>query len=205
MCARPAHPELRADIVKAATRIVEDCGPDCVTMRQVAEKVGYSPTTLYLYFKDKDAILGEVMAAGFDDLADFCTMSEVGPLAVDKFRQRGRAYVVWGLMHQSLYQLMFETRVVAEPTPEQLGRISRAGVDSWRVLDEAIAAGDIHDVADPTEFGVALWAATHGVTALAIARRISAEAARAQPSELLAEATRLVDTLVDGMLASHVS
>jgi AcrR family transcriptional regulator len=205
MCARPAHPELRADIVKAATGIVEDCGPDCVTMRQVAEKVGYSATTLYLYFKDKDAILGEVMAAGFDDLADFCAMSEVGPLAVDKFRQRGRAYVVWGLMHQSLYQLMFETRVVGDPTPEQLVRISRAGVDSWRALDEAIAAGDIRGVVDPTEFGVALWAATHGVTSLAISRRISAEAAQAKPAELLAEAARLVDTLVDGMLASHVS
>jgi AcrR family transcriptional regulator len=204
MCARPANPELREQIVKTATRIVEGCGPDCVTMREVAAEVGYSPTTLYLYFKDKDAILSEVVVEGFDDLADFCAMSAVGPMAVDKFRQRARAYIVWGIMHPSLYQLMFETRIDTERTPEEIARISRSAVEGWQALDDAIEAREVRGIDDPTGFGVAVWAGTHGVTSLAISRRLSASAATAKPDELLAEATRLGDTLVDGMLAPHL-
>lgn len=205
MCARPANPELRAEILKAATRIIEGCGPDCVTMRQVAEEVGYSATTLYLYFKDKDAILSEVILCGFDDLADFCNMSAVGPSAVDVLRQRARAYITWGQMHPSIYTLMFETRVDVEWSPEDQQRATRSGFDGWRAMDEAIAAGELTGISDPTGFGVAMWAATHGVTSLANSRRLSAEAATASPGEVLAQAISVGDVLVSGLLSPHLA
>jgi AcrR family transcriptional regulator len=204
MCARPANPELRAEILKAATTIVEECGPDCVTMRQVADEVGYSATTLYLYFKDKHAILSEVVVEGFADLADFCTMSEVGPGNVDRFRQRGRAYVVWGLMHPSLYSLMFETRIDAEWSDEQMATVARSGGDGIALAAKAIEAGDLVGIDDVMGFCVAGWAATHGVVSLANARRISATATTASAAELLAEATTVSDTLSNALLAPHL-
>jgi AcrR family transcriptional regulator len=202
--ARPANPELRAEILRAATRIVEGCGPDCVTMREVAQEVGYSATTLYLYFKDKHAILSEVIVEGFSDLADFCNMSEVGPSNVDRFRQRGRAYVVWGLMHPNLYSLMFETRLDAEWTEEQMAAVARSGVDGIVLLGKAIAAGEVIGIDDPMGFCVAAWAATHGVTSLANSRRLSAQAAAASAPELLAEAASVADALSTALLAPHL-
>lgn len=202
--ARPANPELRAEILKAATRIVEGCGPDCVTMRDVAQEVGYSPTTLYLYFKDKHAILSEVVVEGFTDLADFCNMSEVGPGLVDRFRQRGRAYIVWGLMHPNLYSLMFETRLEAEWTPEQVAAVSRSGVDGIALLAKALESGEVRGIEDPTAFCVAGWAGTHGVTSLANSRRLSASAPTASAAELLAEATAVGDALTNALLAPHL-
>jgi AcrR family transcriptional regulator len=204
MCARPANPELRAEILKAATGIVESCGPDCVTMREVAAEVGYSPTTLYLYFKDKDAILAEVVVEGFRDLADFCTMSEVGPGNVDRFRQRGRAYVVWGLMHPSLYALMFETRIDAEWTDEQIATISRSGSDGIALATKALQSGDLVGIGDVVGFCVAGWAATHGVVSLANSRRLSVTAATASAPELLAEATAVADVLSGALLKPHL-
>ena len=205
MCARPANPELRAEIIKVAMRIVEGCGPDCVTMREVAQEVGYSATTLYLYFKDKDAILGEVMLGGFDDLADFCDMSAVGPTALDRLRQRGRAYITWGLMRPSLYALMFETRLEQEWTPEGVERATRSANAGWEAITDAIASGQLEDIPDSAGFGVAMWAATHGVTSLANSRRISADAASATPAQLLEEATALGDVLINGLLAAHLA
>lgn len=205
MCARPANPELRAEILKAATRIVEGCGPDCVTMREVAQEVGYSPTTLYLYFKDKHAILAEVIVEGFSDLADFCDMSEVGPGNVDRFRQRGRAYIVWGLMHPNLYSLMFETRVDYEWSPDQIATIVRSGAGGIQILAAAVEAGEVVGIEDAEAFAVAAWAATHGVTSLANSRKLSATAATASAAELLAEATAVSDVLSNGLLGPHLA
>jgi AcrR family transcriptional regulator len=202
---RPANPELRDEILKAATKIVEDCGPDCVTMRQVAEEIGYSPTTLYIYFKDKDAILQEVVADGFGDLADFIDQATVGPTPLDKVRQRSRAYIVWGVMHPGLYQLMFESRIEMSFSPEQTERIMRAPSGSIEALVEASTSGQLLRVADPAALGAAAWAAIHGVTSLAISRRLSPDSGSATPARLLEIATGVGDSLVNSVLAPHLA
>ncbi len=45
--------ELRSAILKAAQDIFLEEGFEKFSMRRLARKVGYSPTTLYNYFKDK--------------------------------------------------------------------------------------------------------------------------------------------------------
>ncbi len=205
MCARPANPELKAEIVKAATRIVEGCGPDCVTMREVAEEVGYSPTTLYLYFRDKHDILREVIVEGFDDFSEFASMSEVGPSALDRFRQRARAHIVWGLMHPGLYRLMFETPVEADWDPEETKRIDRGTDDSVRVLREAVRDGLLPKKTDALSVALGIWAAVHGVASLAISRRLfgGSGADDAAGAGYLKKVAALSDGMVNNLLASH--
>jgi AcrR family transcriptional regulator len=205
MCARPANQELRREILTAATRIIEDCGPDCVTMRQVAEEVGYTPTTLYLYFKDKHAILREVVIEGFDDLADFLDAAAVGPTPLDRVRQRTRAYVVWGLLHPGLYQLMLETRIETDFTLEETKRVTRGLVAGGRALSEAIEQGQLTGIEDPYVISSAAWAATHGVTSLVVARRFPDGAVSMSAPQLLEAATRIADALVNSLLAPHLA
>jgi AcrR family transcriptional regulator len=204
MCARPAHPELRGEILKAATRIIEDCGPDCVTMRQVAEEVGYTPTTLYLYFKDKDAILREVVVEGFEDLADFLASAAVGPTPLDQLRQRTHGYIVWGLLHPGIYQLALETRSMAGLTSEQGERMTRSAIEGAQALADAVAAGQLTGIGDPMKFGNVMWAATHGVTSLAISRRLVPGADTMTAAELTRAATAIGDTLINCVLAPHL-
>ena len=201
MCARPANPELRAEILKAATTIVEQCGPDCVTMREVAQTVGYSPTTLYLYFKDKHDILREVILQGFDVLADSCAQAMVGPSHVDKFRQHGRAYVVWGVLHPSLYQLMLESHLDFVWKPEDMERLGRMRVTVTQTLAEAIEAGEVRPIVDRERFLSAVRAALHGVTSLTVSRRLRVDLTDLTALELMEVATALGDDLVDHLLA----
>jgi len=204
MCARPANPELRAEIVKAATRIVEGCGPDCVTMREVAAEVGYSATTLYLYFKDKHAILREVMLEGFDSLTDFCANASVGPTSVDKLRQRARAYVTWGVLHPSLYQLMLESQVEAVWTPEQVARLTRMSPETTLDVTRAVAAGELAPMEDPARFTTVIRAAMHGVTSLTISRRLRVDMAEMSAIELMDVGTALGDELMNDLLAPRL-
>lgn len=206
MCARPANPELRERIVAVASEIIEGCGPDCVTMREVAEKIGYSPTTIYLYFKDKSAILREAVLRSFDDLNETCELSAVGPGPLDMFRQRCRAYVVWGLTHPGHYTLMFELPWemdwTVSWTEENADRLIRGRLADMALLAEAIAAGELAQDADLDLLEDAVWAGLHGATALAISRRLTAAIPDAGPTQVLAAATRTADAIVNALIAT---
>ncbi|MEZ5071515.1 MAG: helix-turn-helix domain-containing protein [Bacteroidales bacterium] len=56
---------LRGKIMEAASRILVREGYEGTTMRKVAAAIDYSPRTLYLYFRDKDSLLMEIVEEGF--------------------------------------------------------------------------------------------------------------------------------------------
>src|SRR5690349_13484924 len=62
---------LRTRIVEAARDIVSEEGLDALSMRAIAERIEYSPATIYLYFRDKDALLREVVEEGFHRLGEY--------------------------------------------------------------------------------------------------------------------------------------
>src|SRR5260221_1105760 len=49
--------ELRQAILTAAGTLFLEQGYERFSLRKVAERIGYSPTTIYLYFRDKDDLL----------------------------------------------------------------------------------------------------------------------------------------------------
>src|SRR5947208_303540 len=49
--------ELRQAILTAAGTLFLEQGYEHFSLRKVAERIGYSPTTIYLYFRDKDDVL----------------------------------------------------------------------------------------------------------------------------------------------------
>src|SRR5438045_3623781 len=57
--------ELRQTILMAAGVLFLEQGYERFSLRKVAERIGYSPTTIYLYFRDKDDLLFTVVDEGF--------------------------------------------------------------------------------------------------------------------------------------------
>ena len=57
--------ELRAKIIEATAKLLVEEGYEKTTIRRVAEAIEYSPRTVYLYFKDKDSLLMEIIEEGF--------------------------------------------------------------------------------------------------------------------------------------------
>ena len=43
-------------------------GYDSVSMRKIAQRIGYTPMTIYLYFKDKAELLDCLCEEAFEDL-----------------------------------------------------------------------------------------------------------------------------------------
>lgn len=57
--------ELKMKIMQAAADILIKEGYEKTTIRKVAQAIEYSPRTVYLYFKDKDTMLMEIIEMGF--------------------------------------------------------------------------------------------------------------------------------------------
>ncbi len=62
---------MRQAILTASTELFLEHGYHNFSLRQVAEKIGYSPGTIYLYFQDKDAILFTIMEEGCCSLCPY--------------------------------------------------------------------------------------------------------------------------------------
>ena len=62
--------DLRAKILDAARELFVNEGVEAVSMRKVADKIGYSATTLYNYFDDKEALLYALCDADFGTLQE---------------------------------------------------------------------------------------------------------------------------------------
>ncbi len=161
--------EVRQAIITASTELFLAHGYHNFSLRQVAEKIGYSPGTIYLYFKDKDAVLYTIMEEGVVRFASALSTAVATPDVRDRLARLGRAYVQFGIQNPAHYQLMFMQR------PDYLERTDSttpqtiAGIFAlWRsVVEEAMHAGILRQ-ADPTSTGDILWALLHGVVSIAI-------------------------------------
>lgn len=57
---------LRQRILDAAREMFRNEEYSQVSLRKIAEQIEYSPTTIYLYFRDKQHLVMELVAEGFE-------------------------------------------------------------------------------------------------------------------------------------------
>jgi len=163
--------DLRKKILEEATGIVYREGVERITMRALGEKLGYSPATIYLYFKNKDELLLEIAQDGFEQLADRQLPGFEANDPREALRRTARAYLDFALENPTLYDLMFQR---LQPAREQRDRHPHALAlfEAWNDLhDRGVQEGlfriEERDIA--TSFHLSLL---HGFAQLAIARRV---------------------------------
>src|SRR5262245_11495694 len=159
-------------------------------MRKIAERIEYSPTAIYFHFRDKETLLRELVDLDFASLAH--ELQKIARIAdpVDRLRKIGRAYVDFGMSHPNHYRLMFMTPHPADMKPEE-SRLMRGNPeeDAYAFLkgtvEEAIASGSFRrEFTDPDFVSQLVWAGTHGVVSLHIAKCKDAWVDWRDPTEL---------------------
>ena len=101
--------EVRGRILDAARDLFARDGYEAVTMRKIAEAIEYSPTAIYLHFKDKDALVRELCLVDFDSLAKAFQRIAREPDPLERLKKSGLAYAEFALEHPNHYRLMFMT------------------------------------------------------------------------------------------------
>ncbi len=162
--------EVRQAILTAASELFLEGGLGGFSLREVAERVGYSATTVYLYFDNKDDLLFSVSLEGFERFGQALKQAydSVGdPLA--RISAIGRAYVAFGMAHPAHYRMMFMER--GEFLSKENPNDCEPTINSFNVLVQAVheahAAG-VLNTKEPMNLVYTLWAAVHGLVALTL-------------------------------------
>ena len=124
--AAPARTELRARILRAATKLLAGKGRDAVTTRAVSEAAGVQPPILYRLFGDKRGLLDAVADYGFHAYLSQKHALAPGDDPVQVLRAGWDLHVDFGLTSPAIYLLMY-----AEPVP---GKKSPAAEASFQML-----------------------------------------------------------------------
>lgn len=164
---------LRASIIEAARDLLSEQGLAALSMRAIAERIEYSPATIYLYFRDKDALIQEVVQAGFEQLeatvrAELQALPE-GASAADQYAAMGKAYARFALENTSYFRVMFELPTHAEVhCPAEREGEAAAHHDPFGVLPllERAASEDFEGMGDVRRASVIGWGLIHGLTSL---------------------------------------
>lgn len=163
--------ETRQAILEAAIEMFEREGYEGFSLRQVAENIGYTPTTIYLYFKDKDDLLFAVCSQGFAEFTRALQHAyDTHPDPGERLSALAWAYLEFGLSHPLHYQMMFmqKSEWVLQATDSK-GEVQ--GSNSYTIqlnaVTEAMRAGVIR-LGDPVETTNLLWSGIHGIVSLAL-------------------------------------
>jgi AcrR family transcriptional regulator len=164
---------LRTLIIDAARELFVARGVEAVTMREIAKRIGYSATSIYLHFADKESLIRAICDTDFLALAS--TLKSIFQITdpVERLFALGQGYAQFALSHPNHYRLMFMTeRTPCDPEKSSLQQNS-AEQDAYfqlkTVVAEAYAAGCFRaDLKDPELIAQTMWAGTHGVCSLQI-------------------------------------
>ncbi len=112
------HGDLRNALLDAARRIVERDGAEAVSLRSLAEDLGVSRGAPYRHFPDRDTLLAEVAAAGFEEhAAAYQGFLDTVMDPRERMALTTRFYLDYGARKPGLHRLMFESDLLARNPP----------------------------------------------------------------------------------------
>lgn len=159
---------IRGTILDLAREAIAEHGHEGFSMRKLAEKAGYTPGALYLYFNTREELLHELVEEAFEKLLD--VLNEVHDVSdpARSLKNKLHAYVEFGLRFPNHYRCAFFSRrpggADSKPhRPHAAYDVLRNAVR--RCIEEQRPAWP--DVETTSQI---LWVTIHGITSLLIVR-----------------------------------
>jgi AcrR family transcriptional regulator len=166
------HGNLRAALIEAGVKLIEEKGAKALTLREIGERAGVSRTAAYRHFSDKADLLGAISEAGFAAFADALERAREGEDQGfwSRLDAMGIAYQRFAEKHRAYYEVMFGMSA---------GQ-SQAGDRAFGILEDTIRQGQAADEirpGDSTFFSKVIWALSHGIAMLRLETDLSDQGA----------------------------
>ena len=168
----------RAEILDAAETLYAKKGWDALTVDQVARSARLSRALVYVYFRDKEELLFAIGERAMRLLRNRFIEAAAGHVVgMDQVEAIGRAYMgyAYEFPHYFDFCSRFQAHSVATDPGSHEGACRAAGDEAIGAVVQAIETGlrdgSIRpDVGEPILLATTLWAFTHGVIQLAMAK-----------------------------------
>ena len=182
---------LRREILDTARQLLTTTGYARLSMRNIANKIGYSATSIYLYFDSKDDLVHALIDEGVELLGTRLAEANASASTPDaRLEVMCRAYVSFGMERPEYYEIMY----VLHPEyikryPAEKYRKARRNLEIMAVaIQDGIASGVFKDV-EPMLAANLAWTQLHGVVTLLSSERVDK---RIDPEALIDSACRHV-------------
>jgi AcrR family transcriptional regulator len=168
--------DLRARITIAAQELFASEGIQGISMRRLAERVGVTATALYRHFRDKEAILDELITAGLAVLSEYLEPALKAKDPERRLRGLIDSYLKFALEQPKYFDLAFMVPSASTRMSEELERQNRA---TFKMAIEQVAACmqiGVFRPGDPIETAIYLWSTAHGMVTLHRMNRFGGDA-----------------------------
>jgi len=187
--------ELRREILDAAREIFIHDGYDGFSMRKLAEKIDYSPTTIYIYFKSKDDLLFAICEEFFANF--FAQLNHIRSASQDPIETLRQAFlylIEFGLKNPNQYKVIFFTKSVYGTMDQFVEKESMARstyLAFKEMIRDCIKAGRLLEF-DEDVIAMVMATASHGLVTTILCRPDSLHS----KSDVIARS--IVDTVLRG-------
>ena len=168
---------LQRRILDTARRLLISDGYARLSMRKIAREIGYSATTIYLHFKNKDQLVHALIEEGVSRLHRrlLSRSNQNGEGVRKRLRNLCSEYVVFGLDNPEYYEIMYMLH------PENLARYpadkyrrARKNLELLASLYQEGVDGNVFQRLDPMLAASIIWSHMHGVVSLILSERFDA-------------------------------
>jgi AcrR family transcriptional regulator len=113
--------ELRREIMHAAAELFAAEGYASTSMRKIAQRIGYTPMSIYLHFKDKDDLLDCICEEAFAELYRRFEQvdAEIGDPG-ERLKAGMRTFIDFAVQQPSYYRAIFIRRGEAMPRRDRI-------------------------------------------------------------------------------------
>ena len=157
------HGDLRDALVQAALREAEQGGPEAISIKALAKRLGVSQPAPYRHFADREALLAAVTAEAFRQFSATLRESIRKPSRRSKLSRFAQATLAFGLRRTGIYRLMFASRTMA--CASKGSELHNAAMETFGLVLEALEAPAVGLLRE--RHALKIWAALHGVVMLA--------------------------------------
>ena len=187
------HGDLRDALVQAALAEAEQGGPEAISIKALAKKLGVSQPAPYRHFADREALLAAVTAEAFRQFGALMRETIRKPSKRSKLSRFAQATLSFGLRRNGIYRLMFATRTMACATKDS--ELHAAKMETLALLLEALEAPAVGLLRE--RYALQIWAAVHGVVMLAEQGLLTGKIANVSREELVEDMVQQIKMGLD--------
>lgn len=194
--------DVRTLILNAAKKLFVEEGYQSASIRKIASEIGYSPTTIYLYYKDKSDIVHALHKEGFALLRTLFSSIELVEHPFERLKATGRTYLKFAKEYPDFYEVMF---IMKEPMDylesEHEDVCWEEGKQVFSLLIQTVldcqATGYFPNT-DPNHVALQAWSMVHGLCSLYITTHLQKVG-----EDKLSESN--ADVLVEGTFTTYIN
>lgn len=162
---------LRKRIIKSATKLFLEQGYEGASIRMIAKDIEYSPATIYLHFKDKQALFSVIIEEAFTMFKQYLEDARIIADPLSRLQELCKRYLKFARKEPLYYELIFVDRASMDAEGHHL-HYTKLTHDIFIQTIRECKRNNYFLSKHPESLALTIWSFIHGLATLELQKRI---------------------------------